>query len=184
LNELNGGYLKRQRRNERGKLMVKGMNRRKFLKTTAVTGTALLAGDIFNEIALAQELVKTPEGENKISQISTKEVSKMALIIATFDLPPREKMDAFREKGREWVDTVLKMPGIKEFRAYRNIYYTSPHVMLHEDFDSLESCLKFIKSKEYYAHIADIRALGVTNLSVQMWEVAPDYTVPLKPSKG
>ncbi len=99
----------------------------------------------------------------------------MALIVATFDLPPREKMEIFREKGREWVATVLKMPGLKEFRAYRNAYYASPHVMLHEEFDSLESCLKLIKTPEYYAHIADMRALGFSNLSVQMWETAPDY---------
>jgi len=60
--------------------MVKGMNRRKFLKTTAVTGTALLAGDIFNEIALAQGSVKTPDRESKSSQSTTKEVSRMALL--------------------------------------------------------------------------------------------------------
>ena len=59
-----------------------------------------------------------------------------------------------------------------------------PNVMLHEEFDSIESCLKFIKSKEYFTHIAEVRALGVTNLSVQMWEAAPDYPMPLKPSKG
>lgn len=108
----------------------------------------------------------------------------MALVVATFDVPPPDKLEIFREKGREWVATVLRMPGLKEFRAYRNFYYASPHVMLHEEFDSIESCVKFIKTPEYYAHVIEMRALGLSNLSVQMWEAAPDSPEPLRPSGG
>ncbi len=107
----------------------------------------------------------------------------MALIIVTFDVPPGDKTEFFKE-GRDWIQTVLKMPGLKEFRSYRNVYYASPHVMLHEEFDSMESCLKFIQSKEYYAHVVKMRSLGMTNLSVQMWESTPETPGPLRPSQS
>ena len=49
---------------KRGVVMLKEMNRRDFLKATAVTGTLFLTGDILQKGALAQGLVKIPEAEN------------------------------------------------------------------------------------------------------------------------
>jgi len=51
--------------------MTKEMNRREFLKVSAVTGTFILMGDVFQQGALAQELVKIPEAENIIITVIT-----------------------------------------------------------------------------------------------------------------
>jgi 7,8-dihydropterin-6-yl-methyl-4-(beta-D-ribofuranosyl)aminobenzene 5'-phosphate synthase len=51
--------------------MLKEMNRRDFLKATAVTGTLILMGDISHQGALAQELVKIPEAEKIVITVIT-----------------------------------------------------------------------------------------------------------------
>jgi 7,8-dihydropterin-6-yl-methyl-4-(beta-D-ribofuranosyl)aminobenzene 5'-phosphate synthase len=51
--------------------MLKDMNRRDFLKATAVTGTVLLTGDIFRNLAFAQGTVKIPEAEKIVITVIT-----------------------------------------------------------------------------------------------------------------
>jgi len=51
--------------------MTKEMNRREFLKVSAVTGTLILMGDISQKEALAQEFVKIPEAEKIIITVIT-----------------------------------------------------------------------------------------------------------------
>ena len=51
--------------------MLKEMNRRDFLKATAVTGTLFLTGDILQKGVLAQGLVKVPEAEKIVITVIT-----------------------------------------------------------------------------------------------------------------
>ncbi len=51
--------------------MLKEMNRRDFLKATAVTGTLFLTGDILRKGAYAQGLVKIPEAEKMVITVIT-----------------------------------------------------------------------------------------------------------------
>lgn len=51
--------------------MSKEMNRREFMKVSAVTGTFILMGDVFQQGALAQELVKIPEAEKIVITVIT-----------------------------------------------------------------------------------------------------------------
>lgn len=106
----------------------------------------------------------------------------MALGVLSWDLPPAERMEAYNEGAKVWISTVLKQPGVKEFRAYRNFYRTTPHVMTHTEFDSLESWLNFLKSDDYAAIVNDMLALGCTNLSAEVWDVSPVAPEPLKPT--
>ncbi len=106
----------------------------------------------------------------------------MALGILAWDLPPAEQMEAYNKKaGTELIPTILKQPGLKEFRAYRNPYGTTPQVVTHAEFDSLESWLKFIQSEDYAAIVARLRALGCTNLVAEVWGASPLVPEPLKP---
>jgi len=108
----------------------------------------------------------------------------MALGVLAWDLPPAERMEAYNKMTAEWTAAVLKQPGVKEFRAYRNPYGTTPQVATHVEFDSLESWLKFIRSEDY-ASIADsLRAVGCTNLSAEVWDASPVIPEPLRPSSG
>jgi len=109
----------------------------------------------------------------------------MALSILSWDLPPAEQIETYNEKaGTEWIPTVLKQPGVKEFRAYRNPYHTTPQVVIHTEFDSLASWLKFVESEDYAAIMADLRAVGCTNLSSEVWGASPVVPEPLKPPSG
>jgi hypothetical protein len=44
--------------------MDKEMTRREFLNATAVTGTVLLAGNVFPGVSLAQGIIKIPESDS------------------------------------------------------------------------------------------------------------------------
>ena len=106
----------------------------------------------------------------------------MALGILAWDLPPAEKTEAYNQKTRNWISIVLKQPGVKEFRAYRNPLGTTPQVVTHVEFDSIESWLRFLKSEGYASILADLRALGCTNLSAEVWDASPVAPEPLRPS--
>ncbi len=51
--------------------MLKEMNRRDFLKATAVTGAVLLTGDMIRTPAFAQGTVKIPEAEKIVITVIT-----------------------------------------------------------------------------------------------------------------
>lgn len=106
----------------------------------------------------------------------------MALLMLAWDLPPDNKMDEYSEKAMGWVSIILKQPGIKEFRAYRNPYHASPQVMAHQEWESLEYCMKYINSEVYLKLLNEMKALGCINFTVQIWDGSPIIKEPLKPS--
>ena len=108
----------------------------------------------------------------------------MALGVMTWDLPLGEQMEAYNGKTRGWITTVLKQTGVKEFRAYRNPQHTSPQVMVHTEFDSLESWLKWVGSEEYATIMSELRAVGCTNITAEVWGTSPVVPEPLKPPSG
>jgi len=109
----------------------------------------------------------------------------MALSIMSWDLPPEDKKEIYNEKaGTSWIPTILKQPGVKEFRAYRNPYHTSPEVVVHIEFDTLTSWLNYVESEDYASTIADMKAVGCTNQSAEVWDASPIVPEPLKPPSG
>ena len=106
----------------------------------------------------------------------------MALGIVSWDLPPAEQLEKYSEKSRNhWIPTLLKQPGVKEYRVYRNPFHTTPQVTGHLEFDKMESWLKFIESKDYAEIISGLRSMGCTNLSAEVWDASPIIPEPLKP---
>jgi 7,8-dihydropterin-6-yl-methyl-4-(beta-D-ribofuranosyl)aminobenzene 5'-phosphate synthase len=59
--------------------MEKGMNRREFLKATAATGTALMAGNFLQEASWAQGTVKIPESEKIVITVITDNLADLTL---------------------------------------------------------------------------------------------------------
>ena len=109
----------------------------------------------------------------------------MALIVLSWALPPQEQIDTYTEKARTvWIPAVLKQPGLKEFRAYRNPYQTTPQVVIHTEFDSLASCVKYLESEDYTTVLSGLRAVGCTNITAEMWGASPVVPEPLKPPSG
>jgi hypothetical protein len=106
----------------------------------------------------------------------------MALYISAWDLPRDEKLlKQYNEKSKEWVGLVLKQPGMKEFRAYRDPLRNSPAVMVHMEFDSLESILKYLKSEDLEKTTTEMTELGCTNFINEMWDGSPLIPEPLRP---
>ncbi|RME57047.1 MAG: hypothetical protein D6790_13905 [Caldilineae bacterium] len=106
----------------------------------------------------------------------------MALAILTWDLPPQEKLEAYNEQARtEWIPTVVRQPGVKEFRGLRNALHASPHVMSITEYDSLASALKFIETEDFARVMEGLRAVGCTNITVQLWDVSPVTPEPIRP---
>jgi heme-degrading monooxygenase HmoA len=121
----------------------------------------------------------------EIRYLKNQEVIEMALSILSWDLPPADKIETYVKKaGTSWIPTILKQPGVKEFRAYRNPYHTSPQVVVHTEFDSMASWLKYVESEDYASFVADMKAVGCTNLSVEVWDASPVVPEPLKPPSG
>jgi heme-degrading monooxygenase HmoA len=105
-------------------------------------------------------------------------------MISTWDLPPKEQIEAYNEKAGTWLATTLKQPGLKQWRAFRNPFMTTPEVMVISEFDSLASCLKWVESDDYAAVVGEMRAAGCTNAAVQLWGTSPLAPEPLKPPSG
>ena len=59
--------------------MEKEMNRRDFLKATAVTGSILLVGDFFPKTVIAQDVVKIPEAEKIVITVITDNLADLTL---------------------------------------------------------------------------------------------------------
>jgi hypothetical protein len=108
----------------------------------------------------------------------------MALLMITWDLPPAEQRQVYDAKGPEWVEMVMRQPGVIQFRGFRNTFHTTPMAMIHLEFDSLASCMTFIESDDYAVLSAEMYATGVTNVSVQLWKPSPTVPRSLRPSGG
>ena len=109
---------------------------------------------------------------------------EMALLIHTYDLPPTERLEGYSQKAKEWTALILKQPGVREFRAYRNPLKATPEVMVHIEFDGLQSLLAWAESDDSATVAAGMRAAGCTNFTGQMWGDSPLIPEPLKPSAG
>ena len=108
----------------------------------------------------------------------------MALLMITWDLPPAEQRQVYDAKGPEWVEMVMRQPGVIQFRGFRNPFHTTPMAMIHVEFDSLASCMRFIESGDYATLSAEMYAAGVTNVSAQLWKASPSVPRSLMPSGG
>ena len=106
----------------------------------------------------------------------------MALLMITWDLPPADRRQAYDAKGPEWVEMVMRQPGVMQFRGFRNPFHTTPMAMIQLEFDSMASCMRFIESDDYAILSAEMYAAGVTNVSAQLWKASPSVPRPVKPS--
>ncbi len=98
-------------------------------------------------------------------------MTRVELLIQSWDLPADpQAMDAYRKKAREeWIPTVLRQPGLKDFRGYRNALRMSPHAMIHTEWEDLVSLTTWVRSDDYARIFEELRAFGCTNLTTQMW---------------
>ena len=114
----------------------------------------------------------------------------MALIAINWDLPPEERMESYRnrifltdETSASWITGIMKQLGFKELRAFRNPFRATPQTLVLCEFDSLESCMKYIESESYSRFMSELQKVGCTNVSAQLWGASPMIPEPLKPQR-
>jgi len=106
----------------------------------------------------------------------------MALYITAWDLPPdEESINAYNDNVKLWVSRILKQPGVKEFRAYRDPLRNSPAVMVNVEFDSLESIIRYLKNEDIIKTTDEMLKLGCSNFVNEMWDGSPHVPEPLRP---
>ena len=98
----------------------------------------------------------------------------MAIVIVTWDIPgSTEQLPAYGAKAAEWVKIVMSQPGLKEYSAHRNPLGTTPQAMTIQNFATMESARAWIESDAAQIILTEMRSLGCTNISLQLWGASP-----------
>ena len=109
----------------------------------------------------------------------------MALIIMCVDEPlqlSEQAWDAYAEQRDGWFAAILGCPGCREIRGYISPHYgTSPGSAAHIEFSTIEAARGFLESDLYRRIISEARGAGCTNFQLQVWEVRPGFSEPLRP---
>jgi hypothetical protein len=101
----------------------------------------------------------------------------------TWDVPSGERLEVYQEQARTaWLQSVLLQPGVKEVRGYHNPHQTTPQVMIHVEFETLDAWHRFLASGRYGELMFELRAVGCTHIAVQVWETSPLLPAPVTPS--
>jgi hypothetical protein len=107
----------------------------------------------------------------------------MTLAMLTWDVPSGERLVIYQEQARTaWLRSVLQQPGVTEVRGYHTPHHTTPQVMMHVEFATLDAWHRFLASERYGDLMFELRAVGCTNMAVQVWEGSPLLPEPVTPS--
>ncbi len=106
----------------------------------------------------------------------------MALNILSWDLPEPAVMTEYLKMAREtWIPRITHQPGFQEFRAYRNPHKTSPQVCVHTEWDSMAALMAYVESADYEATVEEMRDIGCTNITAEVWTSSPVVPRPIRP---
>jgi heme-degrading monooxygenase HmoA len=99
----------------------------------------------------------------------------------TYDLLPNLDPKTWEAFAKKAIATILKAPGIVEFRAYRNLMGT-PQILTTSVWNTAADWANFGQSAEWSALERDMRT-RVTGLRVELWGPSPVVPKPLHPTK-
>jgi hypothetical protein len=109
----------------------------------------------------------------------------MALLIHTWDIPPDPTgREEYRLIGQEAIIIVLRQPGVRELRAYRNPLRATPQVMVQIEFDTDEALQRYLDSHTYGEILRDFIRVGCRNIRSEVWAASPLVPRPLDPGDG
>ena len=104
----------------------------------------------------------------------------MIEINTTWELLPNIDQQAYGEWAKKAVGTMLKAPGLVEFRAHRNVL-GSPQVRSTAVWQTLTDWANYTDSDEWRALDAELRAF-VADIRVEIWGPSPVLPEPVHPS--
>jgi len=108
----------------------------------------------------------------------------MALLVHTWDIPQDRKGRAeYQLVGQEAIPIVVRQPGVREFRAYRNPLGATPQVMVHIEFDADAYLYQFLESYVHQDIVSDLIRVGVRNFRTEVWTGSPVVPTPIRPNR-
>jgi len=107
----------------------------------------------------------------------------MIEVTLSYDLLPNVDMNAYKEWVKKTVETMVKQPGVMEFRAHRNAFLlTTPQIRACTVWRSMEDWAKFEQGEVWHSIAAGFRGFG-TNFKVELWGPSPLVAEPVRPPK-
>jgi hypothetical protein len=103
----------------------------------------------------------------------------MIEVNTTYEFLPNLDQQAYGEFAQNAIGTILKAPGLIEFRANRNLL-GSPLVRTTSVFRSLSDWASFTESDEWKKLDAEFRSF-VTDIRVEIWGPSPVLPEPVRP---
>jgi hypothetical protein len=97
-----------------------------------------------------------------------------------YDFLPGFDQQAYQAWAKKAIATVLRSPGLVEFRANRNMM-ASPQVRTTSVFKTMADWGNFAESAEWAALKAELSDQYATNISVDIWGPSPVVPEPLRP---
>ena len=104
----------------------------------------------------------------------------MIEVNTTWELLPNIDQQAYGEWAKKTVGTILKAPGLVEFRAHRNIL-GSPQVRSTAVWQTLADWANYTDSNEWRALDAELRAFAA-DIRIEIWGPSPVLPKPVHPS--
>jgi heme-degrading monooxygenase HmoA len=98
-----------------------------------------------------------------------------------WDLRPDIDQQAYSQFAKKVAGTVLKAPGIVEFRGHRN-FLGSPRVRQTTQWQTLADWAKFAESAENQEIQSELHKFA-TNIKTELWGPSPVVPEPLRPGK-
>lgn len=95
----------------------------------------------------------------------------MVLYVLKWNIP-KEKLDAYKEWATLGIDRTLLVPGVIEFRGYRNVNSHMDKVIVTYEFKDLASWAKW-HSHEEIQKVRDELIMLVTDFSADLLEMSP-----------
>ncbi len=111
----------------------------------------------------------------------TEEMPTTIIVHWSWDYRPGIDKKAYAEFTKRAVAAFMKVPGLIEFRANRNLL-GSPYARATTVWRSLDDWAKFGGTKEWRAIEAELRTY-VTNIHVELWGPTPLFPKPLRPGR-
>jgi heme-degrading monooxygenase HmoA len=103
----------------------------------------------------------------------------MIEVNTTYEILPNTNQQAYGEFAKKAIGTILKAPGLIEFRANRNLL-GSPLVRTTSVFRTLSDWAGFAETDEWRELDAEFRTF-VTDLRVEIWGPSPVLPEPIRP---
>ena len=98
-----------------------------------------------------------------------------------YDFLPGIDQEAYQAWAKKAVGSVLKSPGIIEFRANRNVL-GSPQVRATSVWKTLADWANFNESSEWQELATEMQAF-TKNVSVELWGPSPVVPEPIRPGQ-